>query len=90
MEAKEVQSHCGCANILLQHTSPKPNLSNPILQNQVRSVMRAYAGEAHRRINLATILFWPLSGHRPVICQASHARIPKAAPRIQPLGEKIH
>ena len=35
----------------------------------------AYAGAAQRRVHLAMVLLWPLSGHRPGRRQARHARI---------------
>ena len=63
--------------------------------------MGAYAGEARRRVQLATVLRRPPSGHRPGRRQTRHARIlqiglhltqPEAYGRplgmVQPLGSR--
>ena len=45
------------------------------MSDQVRSGMGSYAGAAHRRVHLATVLLRPQSGHRPGRRQARHAHI---------------
>ena len=47
--------------------------------DQVRSGVGTYAGAARRRVNLATVLLCPPSGHRTGRRQVRHARVLRLA-----------
>ena len=80
------QSHevCYKENELRKLRIPKNHLVLFILNQMFwsRSGMRAYAEAARRRMQLATVLFRPPSGHRPGRRQARHARTPQIGLRL--------